>query len=69
MGSQFKCDLLNVVESISYPRLSVYGYHQGITQEEILKVLAGYHYNIALSEAFYPSLQLCEVVLRNQLHE
>lgn len=68
MSSQIKYNLLPLVQSISYERLSVYGYHPNHSDSQNLTALARYLWNIALSESFYPSIQLCEITLRNQLY-
>lgn len=52
-----------VIELLSTSRLSRYG----LGQDEQSLVLARYKWNLALSEALYPSLSLLEVALRNQV--
>ncbi|NNM59702.1 MAG: hypothetical protein HKM04_07790 [Legionellales bacterium] len=68
MSSQIKYNLLPLVQSISYERLSVYGYQANHLDSQNVAALARYLWNIALSESFYPSIQLCEITLRNQLY-
>lgn len=68
MSSQIKYNLLPLVQSISYERLSVYGYQSHHSDSQNVAALARYLWNIALSESFYPSIQLCEITLRNQLY-
>jgi hypothetical protein len=50
---------------LSADRLDTYRHSPDMTQDE---VVALYLRNVALSESFYPSLHLLEVVLRNQIH-
>lgn len=66
---QMEFNLNRLIEAISKERLSVYGYQSvdGASGQTI-GALAKYLWNVALSEAFYPSIQLCEITLRNQLH-
>jgi hypothetical protein len=52
-----------VVEIISTPRLIRYG----LGKDPVDVVLSRYKYNLALSEALYPTLSLLEVALRNQI--
>ena len=54
------------VESHSHQRLHTYARQTDIDQ---LDALGRYHWNIALCEALYPSLQTVEVCVRNAVHD
>lgn len=53
--------------ALSTERLSAYQDRLGQTRD--LDLFAHYAWNMALSEAFYPSLQVLEVTLRNTIHD
>lgn len=53
--------------ALSTERLAAYQNRLGPTRD--LDLFAHYAWNMALSEAFYPALQVLEVTLRNTIHE
>lgn len=53
-----------IIEMLSIERIDAYK-HDGATNKV---ALARYAWNIALCQALYPSLQLCEISLRNSIH-
>ena len=56
---------INLRQSISAPRLKPYA---ALTDKDEMDALARYFWNMALSEALYPSLQSVEITLRNAMH-
>jgi len=59
-------ELKSFVDAMSSERLS--GYHRKGQAESASHVLRRYLWNMQLSEALYPALNLLEVTLRNRLH-
>lgn len=57
-------DISKIIATLSIERIEAY--QQDCVSDEV--ALSRYVWNIALCQALYPSLQLCEISLRNSIH-
>ena len=58
--------MTNIKKALSIPRLE--GYRRTPTESDV-ECLKRYVWNVALSEALYPTIQFLEIALRNSIHD